>query len=94
MVRRKFIQGITSAIAVPPAIAHGAKTKTVTWRIEGFSCITCAVGLDTLLRAQKGIVQSKSSYGNRTATIEFHPEIVTEKQIRGFIGELGFKARD
>jgi hypothetical protein len=46
------------------------------------------------LREQKGVVRSKSIYETRTATIEFHPELVTEQQIRGFIEELGFKAED
>ena len=91
MMRRKFIQGITTLSAVP-VVAGG--TKTVTWHSEGFSCVTCAVGLDTMLRQQKGIVRSKSSYENRTATIEFHPELVTENKIRGFIEELGFRAHD
>lgn len=92
MLRRKFIQGITSTLSVVPAVAGGA--KTVTWHIEGFSCITCAVGLDTMLREQKGVVRSKSSYEHRTAMIEFLPEVVTEKQIRGFIEELGFNAHE
>ncbi len=91
MMRRKFIQGITSIGAVP---ALAANTKTVIWHIDGFSCVTCAVGLDTLLNQQKGIVRSTSSYERRTATIDFHPELITEKQIRGFVEELGFKARD
>jgi len=93
MMRRKFIQGITTTLSgAIPAVA--ASTKTVTWHIEGFSCVTCAIGLDTMLRDQKGVVRSKSNYERRTATIEFHPELVTEKKVRGFIEELGFKAHE
>ena len=90
MVRRKFIQGI--ACSVGAAGATAAAHKTVTYRIEGFSCVTCAVGLDSLLKDQKGIVRSKSSYPDRTSVIEYDPGLTNEEQIKGFIRELGFQA--
>jgi Cu+-exporting ATPase len=94
MIRRKFIQGIASGIGVVGvSTAAAGKTVTVTWRIEGFTCVTCAVGLDTLLKEQKGIVRSRSSYPERTAVIEYDPKVIGEAQIRAFIEELGFKAR-
>ena len=76
------------------AAANGAvKTKTVTYRIDGFTCVTCAVGLDTLLKDQRGIVQSKSSYPDRAAVIEYRPDLINEEQIKAFIQELGFRAK-
>jgi Cu+-exporting ATPase len=92
IVRRRFIQGIACGLGAAEA-AIGAKTKTVTYRIEGFTCVTCAVGLDTLLKDQKGIVGSKSSYPDRTAVIEYNPDLIGEVQIKGFIQELGFTAK-
>jgi copper chaperone CopZ len=92
MIRRTFIQRIAGSLGAIEAAA-ASSTKTVTYRIEGFSCVTCAVGLDAMLRERKGIVRSKSSYPDRTATIEFNPDSVTEKQIEAFIAELGFTAR-
>ena len=94
MVRRTFIQGIACGMgAAEMAPAGAAKSRTVTYRIEGFTCVTCAVGLDTLLRDQKGIVRSKSSYPERTAVVEYIPEQIDERQIKGFIEELGFQAK-
>ena len=87
MFRRKFIQ----LAAAGPAIARAA--KTVTYQIQGFTCITCAVGLDAMLRDQTGIVRSKSSYPDRSATIEFNPDLITEREIRAFIQELGFTTK-
>ena len=87
MFRRNFIQGITCGLA-----AAGAST-TVTFHIEGFTCVTCAVGLDAMLRDQKGIIRSKSSYPDRTALIEYNPDLVNETQIKAFIDQLGFTAQ-
>ena len=97
MVRRRFIQGIAcglgTADAVASTAASAAKIKTVKYRIEGFTCVTCAVGLDALLKDRKGIVRSKSSYPERTAEIDYNPDLVNEEQIKSFIQELGFTAK-
>jgi Cu+-exporting ATPase len=93
MIRRQFIQGIACGLGAAEAAIGTAKTKSVTYRIEGFTCVTCAVGLDALLKDQKGIVRSKSSYPDRTATIEYNPDLVNEEKIKSFIEELGFTAK-
>ncbi len=92
MFRRKFITGLTVA-GVSGLAAEGTETKTVTYRIQGFSCVTCAVGLDTMLQRQDGVVRSKSSYPDATTTIEFRPSATDEKSLKGFILEMGFIAK-
>jgi copper chaperone CopZ len=73
------------------AVARG--NKTVTYRIEGFACVTCAVGLDAILREHSGIVRSNSSYPAGTTVIEFNTDLVTETQIKALIEETGFIVR-
>ena len=93
MFRRNFIQLVTLAGAGRALGAIGAgETKTVTYRIQGFSCITCAVGLDVMLERQKGVVRAKSNYNDARTTIVFHPEQVTESALRALIAEMGFRA--
>lgn len=92
MVRRRFIQGIACGLGAGDAASSAAKIRTVKYRIAGFTCITCAVGLDALLKDRKGIVRSKSSYPERTAVVEYNPDLVNEEQIKSFIQELGFTA--
>lgn len=67
-------------------------TRTVTYHVKGFTCITCAVGLETLLRQQKGVVWAKASYPDASATIRFQPASVTEDQLKAYIAEMGFTA--
>jgi Cu+-exporting ATPase len=67
-----------------------AATTTVTYHVKGFSCITCATGLDTLLSQQKGVVSSKSTYPEGKVTVAFDPNRATEQAIVAFITELGF----
>ncbi len=67
-------------------------TKTVTWRVRGFTCVTCAVGLEVMLRRQKGVKSAEASYPDATVTIQFHPELVSEASLRSFITDIGFTA--
>jgi copper chaperone CopZ len=92
MFRRSFIQRITCGMAASGCAAAGGN-KTVTYRIEGFSCVTCAVGLDAMLREHRGIVRCSSSYAAGTTVIEFNAGLVSETQIKAFIEEIGFIAR-
>jgi len=97
MVRRHFIQRITLAGAGGLAnigATEAGKSKTVTYRIQGFSCITCAVGLETMLRQQKGIVRATASYPDAKATIEFDTKLVTEGWLKAFGADKGFAVEE
>jgi copper chaperone CopZ len=93
MLRRKFFQVVTMATTgalAPLAAIPDVPEKIVRYRVLGFSCVTCATGLDTMLKQEKGILSSSSTYPEGIATIGFEPEQITEKQIKEFIAGLGF----
>ncbi len=95
MFRRDFIQRLTLAGSLATAgSVSAAGGRSVTFTVEGFTCVTCAVGLDTMLSRQKGVVRSKSSYKDATSTIEFDPNAVTVASLKAFIGEMGFIASE
>lgn len=107
MIRRQFIKlaslsgasGLVSFRAVQalredstPATAKDV--QTVTWHVRGFTCVTCAVGLETLLRWEKGVVAANATYPQGMVTIQYHPKVVSQDTLRSAIAELGFSADD
>lgn len=95
MIRRRFLGLATLAGVAGLATMEGmeiTEQKTVTFRIAGFTCITCAVGLETLLQKEKGVVRVSASYPTNTATITYHPELTSESSLAEFIETTGFKA--
>ena len=98
MIRRQFIKlaTLTGATGLASLGAFDAlekhETKAVTWHVHGFTCVTCAVGLEVMLRQQKGVKSAEASYPNATVTIQFHPETVSEASLRSFITDIGFTA--
>jgi copper chaperone CopZ len=96
MQRRRFVQMMTFAgagtLAAVEAAAHAGATATVSYRVRGFTCVTCAVGLETMLRQQKGVKWVKVTYPDALVVIKYDPSTVTEAALRGFISDLGFTA--
>ena len=93
MFRRQFMHRITWASASALAgvqATEASERKTVIFRIKGFTCITCAVGLETMLRQQQGVVRAEASYPKANAVIEFNPAIVTDVSLKAYIAEMGF----
>jgi copper chaperone CopZ len=92
MFRRKFITRLAMSGATTMATVGAANSKTVTYRIKGFTCVTCAVGLDSLLSKQEGVIRVHSSYPNSSTEIQFRPSRTNENALKEFISEMGFTA--
>jgi copper chaperone CopZ len=93
MIRRRFLQLIALSGAgtlAPFEAMASAAAKTVIFQVKGFTCITCAVGLDTMLGRTKGVVSSQSTYPEGKVTVRFDPSSVAESSIRSVITDSGF----
>jgi copper chaperone CopZ len=93
MFRRRFLQLCVPVSAGALAIfktKRAASVNAVAYEVKGFTCITCAVGLDTMLRKQRGVLSSESSYPGGKVVVHFDPDQTAESSIRGFIADTGF----
>ena len=93
MDRRDFICRVTAAGAAGMNLAEAAaikETKTVTYRVKGFSCVTCAVGLEVMLRQQKGVTRATATYPEGRVVIGFDENVTSEKALKEFIVQCGF----
>jgi Cu2+-exporting ATPase len=66
--------------------------KKVTLDIAGMRCGSCVIGLELMLARQKGIISAKVSLSDRTAVVEYDPEIVTLSDISKVVSDLGYIA--
>ena len=96
MIRRKFLGLATLAgagsLAALSAV-DAAHRQTARFAIDGFTCITCAVGLETLLLRQKGILQAAATYPEGTASVTYDTRSVTPEDILSAVASMGFRAR-
>jgi len=101
MIRRKFLQlvALSGAGALAPleaiagtasAVGVNAKGTTAVFQVKGFSCITCAVGLDTMFSRTKGILSSHSTYPEGKVTVRFDPGMIADAAVCAVITDAGF----
>jgi copper chaperone CopZ len=93
MIRRRFLQlvALSGAGALAPLEAMAsAAAKTAIFHVKGFTCITCAVGLDTMISRTKGVASSQSTYPEGKVTVRFDPDSVNVNSIRSVITDAGF----
>ncbi|SRR5258707_9908747 len=62
---------------------------SVTWIVKGFTCITCAVVLEIMLRQQKGVTRAKASYSQKSVAVGFDGKPASEKVLQKFIAGCG-----
>ncbi len=106
MNRRNFICRVAAVGAGGAGVAAGAavvkkgvdgrnngearETASVTWDVKGFTCITCAVGLEVMLRKQRGVGRADASWPKRNVAIGYDARLTSEKELKGFIADCGF----
>ncbi|HKE32197.1 MAG TPA: heavy metal-associated domain-containing protein [Candidatus Angelobacter sp.] len=102
MNRRRFLRrvmtgvaGTTMGIGVAKAGLHlgeasAQETRRVVCEVKGFSCITCATGLEVMLRQEKGVTQASASYPDGKVVIGFDENLISEDKLKEFIVRCGF----
>lgn len=95
MDRRKFIRGISAATVAGTETGLSAAARkenaAVAYNVQGFTCVTCAVGLEAMLRGLPGVARVTASYPRKTAEVGFDRDAISEPRIREFIETCGFK---
>jgi copper chaperone CopZ len=94
MFRRKFVQLMGAGSLTGIAAVEAVGTHTVSYRVKGFSCLTCAVGLDAMMQKQKGVASSKSSYPDGLVVVKFDAKQITDASLRSFIADMGFTVEE
>lgn len=104
MIRRQFLKlaslasatGLASlgAVETVPSerpLASRQALRSVQWNVQGFTCVTCAVGLETMIGRQPGVASVQATYPQGRVSIQYDPAQVNEATLRSAIEELGFR---
>jgi copper chaperone CopZ len=97
MRRRSFIQTLAGSGAGVALLKLGtpekkvAENASVRWSVKGFSCVTCAVGLQTILEKHKGIVRVKAAHPSGRVEIGFDSNQIAPADIKRLIEDAGFR---
>jgi copper chaperone CopZ len=104
MIRRQFLKlaslasatglaslGAVEALRDDPQSPVAGQCSHLTWQVHGFTCVTCAVGLETMLGRMPGVASVHATYPEGVVQIAYAPARVSEDRLRAAISDLGFR---
>jgi copper chaperone CopZ len=102
MNRRKFLyRGMTGMAGTATSLtlakaninsveAAPKENRSVTFLVKGFTCLTCATGLEVTLLKQNGVARASASYPEGRVVIGFDENQVEEEALRQIVLGCGF----
>ncbi len=69
-----FILGITALLPFSLPAAVAGELQTVTLDVPGMTCKFCPITIRKALSKVPGVIEAKSDYDSKTATVTFDPE--------------------
>ncbi len=58
--------------------------------VTGLSCASCAVSVESMLKAQKGVKNASVNYANSTAIVEYEPAVANPAEFKTAIQSIGY----
>lgn len=58
--------------------------------VTGLSCASCAISVESMLKAQKGVLNASVNYANSTAWVEFVPATASVSDFKAAIQSIGY----
>ena len=65
--------------------------QTITYKISGMHCTSCAMDIDFELEDLNGVKEAKTNYAKQEAMVNYDPKMVTSEQIMAVVKELGYE---
>lgn len=78
---------LTSAIR---NLGYDITTVKKSFPVEGMTCASCAVSVESILSFEEGVIASAVNYANATATVEYIPGIAKPENFKKAIQSIGY----
>jgi Cu2+-exporting ATPase len=81
---------IPDAVAAIRDLGYGVDTIKKVFPVTGMSCASCAVSVESMLKAQPGVIKAGVNFANSTASVEYIPGIAHTEDFKKAIQSVGY----
>ena len=81
---------LPEAVAAIRDLGYGVETIKKTFPITGMSCASCAASVESMLKAQPGIIMATVNFANSTANVEYVAGIGHTEDFKKAIQSIGY----
>ncbi len=71
-------------------LGYGVPTEKKELPVTGMSCASCAISVESVLKAQKGVVNASVNFANNSAFIEYIPGVADLASFRQAVQSVGY----
>lgn len=68
--------------------------STVTFKIKGMHCMSCAINIDGALEDTEGVLSAETKYATAKTVVNFDPAKVSSKKIKSVIKSLDYSIEE
>ncbi|MCX6258735.1 MAG: heavy metal translocating P-type ATPase [Bacteroidia bacterium] len=68
-----------------------SSNRKISLPILGMSCATCAINVESMLKAQDGVAEASVSYAGNTVFVEYDPDKVSVAQLSESVKSIGYE---
>jgi Cu2+-exporting ATPase len=83
-------EALFDAVAAIRSLGYGVATLKKTIPVLEMSCASCAIGVETAIKNQPGIVSASVNFATATVAIEYLPNIITVSEIKKAVQLAGY----
>lgn len=81
---------LTASVAAIRDLGYGVDTIKKNYPVTGMTCASCAGSVESMLKAQTGVVNAGVNFANSTASIEYIPGIAHTEDFKKAIQSIGY----
>jgi P-type Cu2+ transporter len=83
-------EALSEAISAIRDLGYGVTTVKKTMPVLDMSCASCAVGVETAIQIQPGIVNASVNFATATVALEYLPNMITLAEIKNAVQMAGY----
>lgn len=85
-----FTVTLAMATLLPFSVATSGELQTITLDVPGMTCKFCPITVRKALSNVPGVVEAKSDYASRTATVTFNPDTTSTSDLTEATANAGY----
>ncbi|MBK9292495.1 MAG: copper-translocating P-type ATPase [Bacteroidetes bacterium] len=81
---------VSEAVKTIRDLGYDVTTVKKSFPVLQMTCASCAVSVESMLKAQQGVIDASVNYANAKVSIEFIPGIVQTESLRSAVQSIGY----
>lgn len=72
------------------SVTTSRASRTATYPVAGMTCASCAVSVESMLKAQSGVTDAVVNYPNQSVLVSFDEASITPEALRSVVKSIGY----